>query len=79
MNVTTVQISTDTRKKLGSFRDYPRETYDEIIHKMMVVFEKIRNEGELSEETLGDIREAERQYSGGKGISTKELLKKLEA
>lgn len=78
MSHTTIQISSETRQKLEAFKDYPRETYDEIIRKMMVIVRKISNqEGELSEEALEDIRVAREQYTAGKGYSTKEVLKKL--
>ena len=78
MSNTTIQISSETRQKLEAFKDYPRETYDEIIRKMVVIVKRISDEeGELSEDTLEDIRVAREQYAAGKGYSTKEVLKKL--
>ncbi len=40
---------------------------------------KITDEGELSDETLEDIRVSNEQYKREKGYSTRQLLKELEA
>ena len=77
MNYTSIQISPETRAKLGKFREYTRETYDEVLNKIMSIAELARDEGKLSDEILQDIAEAKKQYAGGKTFSTKEVLEKL--
>jgi len=37
---TTIQISTDTRNKLEALKVYPRETWDDIINRLI---EKVKN------------------------------------
>jgi len=77
MNYTSIQISPETRARLTKFRDYTRETYDEVLNKLMSIAELAGKEGSLSDETLRDIAEAKRQYAGKKTFSTKEVLAKL--
>jgi DNA-binding TFAR19-related protein (PDSD5 family) len=77
MNYTSIQISPETRARLTKFKEYTRETYDEVLNKLMSIAELVRKEGELSDETLKDISEARKQYAGGKTFSTKEVLEKL--
>jgi len=77
MNYTSIQISPETRAKLGKFREYTRETYDEVLNKLMSIAELAGKEGTLSDETLRDIAEAKKQYASGKTFSTKEVLEKL--
>ena len=74
---TTVLLHKKTRERLGSLKDYTRESYDEVINKLITVFEKLKSEGELKEETKKDIETARKQIKGGKGISTKELVEQL--
>ena len=74
---TTILIHKATREKLASLREYKKESYDEIINKLITIFEKLKSEGELSEETKRDIEIARKQIREGKGMSTKELVKKL--
>jgi flagellar motor component MotA len=77
MNYTSIQISPETRARLTKFKEYTRETYDEVLNKLMSIAELVRKEGELSDETLEDIAEARKQYAGGKTFSTKKVLEKL--
>ena len=74
---TTILVHKETRERLTGIKDYARESYDEIINKLVTVYEKLRSEGELSEETKKDIETARKQIRKGKGITTKELMKKL--
>lgn len=74
---TTILLQKKTREKLGSLKDYSRESYDEVINKLITVFEKLKSEGELNEETKKDIDTARKQIKQGKGISTKELVEQL--
>jgi len=74
---TTVLIHKETRDKLATLKEYAKESYDEIINKMITVFEKLKTEGELTEETKKDIETARKQIKEGKGMSTKELIAEL--
>jgi len=74
---TTILIHKETREKLATMKDYARESYEEIINKLITVYEKLQSEGELTEETKKDIEIARAQGRAGKGISTKEMMAKL--
>ncbi len=77
METTTIQISNKTRRKLNEIKDYSRETYDEVINKLVSIFEALSREPELKEEILTEIEQARREIKEGRGISTKNLLKEL--
>lgn len=76
-NLTSIQINRTTREKLLKFKDYGRETYDEILNKMIKIMEALDKQPELKEEIIEEVEEARREIKEGKGISTKQLLKKL--
>ena len=58
-HATTIQIDVDTRKRLGGFKEYSRETYDEILNKLMKVFEMARSEGKFNKKFLKEIKEGD--------------------
>ena len=77
-NLTSIQINKRTLNKLKEFRDYKRETYDEVLNKLMKITEYIsKKEPELKEEAIRDIEEARKEIKEGKGISTKQLVREL--
>ncbi len=59
MTVSTIQIKEETKKKLQSMKLHPRETYEEVIERML---EDLR----VSEETIADIEEARKEIESGK-------------
>lgn len=58
MTVSTIQIKEETKKKLQSMKLHPRETYEEVIERML---EDLR----VSEETIADIEEARKEIESG--------------
>ena len=77
-DLTSIQIDKSTLKKLKNFRDYKRETYDELLNKLMKIVEFIsKREPELKEEVIKEIEEARKEIKEGKGISTKQLIREL--
>lgn len=74
--LTTIQIQKETREKLLSLKEYTRETYDEILNKLMKVFEMAEKE-QLSEEAIKGIEEGRKDVREGRVLSTKELLRRL--
>ena len=75
---TTIQVTKSTKEHLHNFREYNRETYDEILNKLMKVVEIVRREGELSEETLASIERGKKDIKEGRIYSTKEVLAMIE-
>lgn len=74
---TTILVHKETRDRLAAARDYGRESYEEIINKLITVYEKLVKEGELTEKTRKDVEIARTQIKQGKGISTKKLMAEL--
>lgn len=75
---TTIQVPQRLRKELDSFKDYNRETYAEVIGKLI---EKCRqNEEEkleLTMETLEAIEEGREDARKGRVFSSKQVKKEL--
>ncbi len=76
---TSIQISRETRQKLVSFKEYSRETYDELLNKLMKLVEIVQREGELTEEAKKGIRRGEADIKKGRTYSTKKVLELLGA
>ncbi len=75
---TTILVHKETREKLAGMRDYKRESYEEVINKLIIVYDKLMAaKGELSDKTKEDVAEARKQIRAGKGITTKKLLAEL--
>ncbi len=79
MELTSIQIGKKTLERLKSLKEYRRETYDDLINKMAVIVERLaKNEPELSDQILEEIRIARQESRQGKGISTQQLMRELE-
>ena len=74
---TTILLHKKTKKRLASMKDYARESYEEVINKLITVYAKLKSEGELTEETKKDIETARKQIKKGQGMSTRELMAEL--
>ena len=76
---TTVQVSTKLKKDLDGFKEYERETYAEVIRKLVEkAKENEESEFELSEETLKGVIEAKEDIRKGRLYTTKQLKKELD-
>lgn len=71
MTISTIQIREETKKTLQSMKLHPRETYEEIIERM------IEDLSELSEETRAEIEEARKEIESGKFVTHEQLKKDL--
>ncbi|MDD5132884.1 MAG: hypothetical protein PHD81_03900 [Candidatus Nanoarchaeia archaeon] len=68
---TTIQISTQTKQVLDRLKIFERETYNEILERM------IEDDLELNEKTKQDIEEAKKQISAKKYVSHEEVKKRF--
>ena len=68
MATTTIQLSKDMKRKLEATKLHPRETYEEVLERLL---EDLR---ELNEETKKEIEEAVREIKAGE-FRTHEQLK----
>ncbi len=85
--VTTIQIDERTKALLDKLKIYHRETYNELLKRLVNVYQNNAGDEELVEtleilsspETMRDIAEAIEDYESGKGKSLKQLRKELGA
>jgi predicted transcriptional regulator len=69
---TTIQISNELLEELKKRKLYNKETYEEII------WDLLEDTMELSEETLKNIQQAEKEIKAGKTHSLEEVEKECE-
>ncbi len=74
---TTVLLHKETKERLSGMKEYAKESYDEVINKLITLVNLMKEEGKLNDRTLKDIEVAREQIKQGKGISTKQLLSDL--
>jgi predicted transcriptional regulator len=68
---TTIQVSERVKKHLDRLRLHPRESYDDVIDRVLEDFE------ELGEETKTRIAEAEKDIKAGRVIPHAEVKRRL--
>ena len=71
--VTTIQISGKTLDRLKFFKQYSKESYDEVITKLLDGVE----EGELSDQSIRDIQDGLLEVRQGKGDRIEDVAKQL--
>jgi len=70
---TTIQIKNETLERLKFFKETNRESYDEIINKVLNEIE----EGELTDNTIKDIKTGLKEIKEGKGESIEKVAKEF--
>ena len=70
---TTIQIKDGTLDRLKFFKDYSKESYDEIINKLLDSIE----EGELTDDAINDIKTALKEVQEGKGETIEDVAKEF--
>ena len=70
---TTVQLKDSTIERLKFFKTYSKESYDELINKLLTTIE----EGELTEDAIKDIQTAMREMKAGKGQPIEDVAKEF--
>lgn len=70
---TTIQIKSQTLDRLKFFKESSKESYDEIINKVLNEIE----EGELTERTIKDIKTGLREIKEGKGEPIENVAKEF--
>ena len=60
---TTIQLKKTTLQRLKYFKVYSKESYDEIINKLLDTIE----EGDLTKDAINDIQKALSEMKSGKG------------
>ena len=70
---TTIQIKDGTLVRLKFFKDYSKESYDELINKLLDDIE----EGELTDDAINDIKIALKEVKEGKGETIENVAKEF--
>jgi len=73
MGTTTIQVKNQTVERLKFFKGYSKESYDEVINKILDDIE----EGELTDEAIKDIEVALKEVKEGKGESIEKVAKEF--
>ena len=69
MEYTTIQIGKSTRKALAGIKQSRRETYDEVIHKLLALIPAGDDEGEYTDEFRVELLNARLDLERGNTIS----------
>jgi hypothetical protein len=72
MELTMVKLRKETVEKLKSLKDYERETYDDVISKMVAI-----QRGELSREDITSIEKGLADLKAGRVYSSKDAAIRL--
>ncbi len=69
--MSTMKVSEQTKKRIGRFRNYPKEPYESVIKRMAQVYEE---DLELGEDDIRDIQSSLDDLKEGR-INTHEQVK----
>mgnify|MGYP000959713725 FL=1 len=76
MSKTTVWVSQETKKRLVGMKRYPRETFDDVIRRLMDTAE---DDEPLSDEAIRGIEESLRDIKAGRLYTLEEARAELQA
>ncbi len=71
MAVTTIQLSVELKRALGSMKLHPRETFNDVLERLI---EDVR---ELDPETLADIEKSRAEIRSGRYLTQDQVRKAL--
>ena len=77
MYYTSIQIKQKTRQRLAKLRSFSRETYDEVLNKLIDAAPLGDEEGEYTQEFIEGLMEARKDIRVGKLVSHEEMKKRL--
>jgi len=75
--ITTIQLSPETRSRLSDLKQSPRETYDEVLHKLLALVPTGDDEGEYSQAFRVGLLNARLEVRMGRTISHEQLKRRL--
>jgi len=76
MSQTTVWVSQETKKRLVGMKRYPRETFDDVIRRLIDTAE---DDEPLSDEAIRGIEESLRDIKAGRLYTLEEARAELQA
>jgi len=73
---TTIKLDRKTKSELNSLRQHKKESYNEIIRKLLFIANKCEKRPEISQKFIKDIKKARENIKGGE-FYTEEEAKKI--
>jgi hypothetical protein len=77
MAITTIKLSKDTKKRLDNLREYKKESYDEILGKILSVLNMCKLDPLKARRILGQISMKRMRLKDSKVYSETELKEKF--
>ncbi|MFH0971767.1 MAG: hypothetical protein V1835_04335 [Candidatus Micrarchaeota archaeon] len=77
MEYTSIQIRPKTRERLARMRNFQRETYDELLNKMIDAMPIGDSEGEYTPKFIEGLMKARAEVREGKVYGHEEMKKRL--
>jgi hypothetical protein len=77
MPITTIQLDTRTRKRLAGLKASPKETYDELLTKLMRLVPEGDDEGRFSDRFRAGLLEGMVESLEGKTIPMEDVVRLL--
>jgi predicted transcriptional regulator len=73
--ITSIQVKREVKQKLDELKNYPTETYNEILLRMLEIMAESREE--LSSQTLNNIQKSLEDIKAGRVSSHKQVKQRL--
>jgi hypothetical protein len=74
--LTSIQVEKQIKDHLDKFKNHPRETYNEVLARMIRIVNEQTNE-ELSPQTIKNIERSLAEIKSGKVLSHKDVKRRL--
>ncbi|HIH22064.1 MAG TPA: hypothetical protein HA222_05415 [Candidatus Diapherotrites archaeon] len=74
---TTIQLNKETKARLESLKNYRRETFDEVVSKLLALVPEGDEEGKYTEEFRAGLLESLYESKLGKTVSLAQVKKEL--
>ena len=71
---TSIQIEKETKARLDKFKNHPRETYNDVLARMIRIMSQ---QEELSEQTIKNIEKDIADIKAGRVYTSEQVKKKL--
>ena len=71
---TSIQIEKETKARLDKFKNHPRETYNDVLARMIRIMSQ---QEELSEQTIKNIEKGIADIKAGRVYTSEQVKKKL--
>jgi uncharacterized protein (UPF0248 family) len=73
---TSIQIEKEIKERLDKFKNHPRETYNEVLSRMIHIMSQ-QNKEDLSQQTIKNIEKSLAEIKAGKVSSHKDVKRRL--